>query len=134
MDCLAQALVLIGRHADDVEDERALGFRAHHSIDRRQLADCISRRQHRRAPSARVAIGSIGGIQFIRAADPLDVWIAIDCITDWKRVVTRYAETVGDPFISKSLNDIVNYSGRFHKSCSSSFLSQAFKDRDFTKS
>src|SRR6266705_3441095 len=29
----ALTLVLIGRHADNMEDERALGLRAHHSVD-----------------------------------------------------------------------------------------------------
>jgi hypothetical protein len=32
---LAQALVLVGGHADNMEDKRALGFRAHDSIEGR---------------------------------------------------------------------------------------------------
>jgi hypothetical protein len=66
------------------------------------------------AVTRQAAINSrVGGIQFIRAADPFDVWIALDCVTHRERIVARYAETVGDPFISKSLNDIVNYAGRY---------------------
>ncbi len=114
MHCLAQALVLIRRHTHDVVNERALGFRAHHSIDCRQLAHCISRRQHCRAPSARVTIGSVGRVQFIRATNPLDVWIAIDCVTDGKGVVPRHAETVLDALIRNSLDDVINYRSRFH--------------------
>src|SRR5207244_4071040 len=112
MHRLAQALVLIRRHTHDVVNERALGFRAHHSIDCRQLAHCISRRQHCRAPSARVTIGSVGRVQFIRATNPLDVWIAIDCVTDGKGVVPRHAETVLDALISNSLDDVINYRHR----------------------
>src|ERR1700730_663661 len=50
----------------------------------------------------------------MRAADRLDVWIAINCITDWKRVVPRHAETVFDTLISNSLDDVINYRSRFH--------------------
>src|SRR6266404_9893907 len=64
--------------------------------------------------SERVTIRRVRRIEFVRTADPLDVWIAIDCITDWKRVVTRYAETVLDALISNSLDDIINYRSRFH--------------------
>src|SRR5438477_11898301 len=96
-----------------MEDERLLGFRAHNSVDRRQLADGISRREHCRAPSARVTIGRVRCIEFVRTADPLDVWIAIDRVTNRKRIVTRYAETVFDALISNSLDDIVNYRCRF---------------------
>src|SRR6266545_1298258 len=104
------------------------------SVDRNPNIKWIGCSNELNAANPRIAIGSVGGIQFIRAADPFDVRVAIDCVTDRERVVTRYAETVGDPFISKSLNDIVNYTGRFHKSRSSSFLSQAFEDRYFRKS
>jgi hypothetical protein len=31
--CFAQTLILVGRHADNMVDERALGFRAHDSVD-----------------------------------------------------------------------------------------------------
>src|SRR6266496_2471338 len=102
-----------------MEDERALGLRAHDSVDCRQLADRISRRQHCRAPSARVTISRVGRIEFVRTADPLDVWIAIDCVTNRKGIVTRYAETVFDALISNSLDDIVNYRCRF---CSHHFF------------
>src|SRR5438477_8728511 len=96
-----------------MEDERLLGFRAHNSVDRRQLADGISRRQHCRAPSARVTIGRVRRVEFVRTADPLDIWIAIDRVTNRKRIVTRYAETVFDALIGNSLDDIVNYRCRF---------------------
>jgi hypothetical protein len=45
--------------------------------------------------------------------DPLDVWIAIDCVTNRKRIVTRYAEAVLDALIGNSLDDVINYRGRF---------------------
>src|SRR5207244_6797652 len=79
----------------------------------------------------RVTIGCVRRIELVRTADPLDAWIAIDCVTDGKRIVTRYAETVLDALISNSLDDVINYRCRFHKSCSSSFLSQAFEDPHF---
>src|SRR4029077_4181269 len=92
---------------------------AHHSVDCRKLTHCVSRRKHGRPPSARVTIGSVRRIEFVRTADPLNVWIAIDCVTDGKRVVTRDAEAVLDALISNSLHDIVNYRCHF---CSHHFF------------
>src|SRR5437588_442107 len=72
-----------------------------------------------RTSSARVTIGRVRCIEFVRTADPLDVWIAIDRVTDGKGVVPRHAETVLDALISNSLDDIVNYRCRF---CSHHFF------------
>ena len=56
---LAQALVLIGRHSDDVEDKRSLRLRSHHAVQRRQFTESISGREHGRPPHARVAIRGV---------------------------------------------------------------------------
>src|SRR6266481_9458581 len=63
--------------------------------------------------SERVTIGRVRRIEFVRATNPLDVWIAIDRVTNRKRIVTRYAETVFDALIRNSLDDIVNYRCHF---------------------
>jgi hypothetical protein len=44
MGDLAQALVLIGRHSNDVKDQGLLRLGAHHAVQGRQLADAIGRR------------------------------------------------------------------------------------------
>src|SRR4029453_9816541 len=56
-----------------------------------------------------VDIGRVGRIQFICAADPSDLWAALDCVTDREGVVARDAETVRDASISKSLENIVTH-------------------------
>src|SRR5580658_1960919 len=58
-------------------------------------------------------MGSVERIQFIRTADPSDVWVAIDGVIDRECVVSRYSKTVCDALISKSLDDIVDHPGCF---------------------
>ena len=115
MGDLVHALVLIGRHADDVEDQRPFGLGAHHAVDGRQLADAIGRRQHCRAADARIAVRSVRRIQLVGAADPLDLGTAVDRITDRKQIIAGNAKAVVDPFCSQALDDIVGDADRLYR-------------------
>jgi len=58
----------------------------------------MPRPERARKPVGRVRRGSVHSSRPIHL-----IWIAIDCITDGKRIVTRYAEAVLDALIGNSL-------------------------------
>jgi hypothetical protein len=107
MGDLLHALVLVGRHADDVEDKRALRLGAHHAVQGRELADAVGGRQHGGAPNARITVCRVRCIQFVGAADPLHRGAAVHGIADRKQIVTGNAEAVTDAFGGQALDDIV---------------------------
>ena len=92
MGDLAQALMLIGRHSDNVKDQGSLRLGSHHAVQGRQLADAIGRHQHRRAANARKAVRSVSRIQLVGAADPLHLRAAVDGIADRKHVIAGDAK------------------------------------------
>jgi hypothetical protein len=113
----AQALVLIGRHSDDMEDERALGFCAHHAVQRGQFADSISGREHGCAPYARITVCGIRRVQLVHTTDPADFPVAFDRITDREKVIAGNSKTVADTFICEALYDVIGDVGRTRHCC-----------------
>src|SRR5271157_3207407 len=83
------------------------GFGAHHSVQRRQLADGIGRHQHGATPHSSVTVGSISGIKLVRAAYPLDRLVSHDGVTKPKYIVTRDAETLRDAFLGKPFDNVI---------------------------
>ncbi len=77
---LVQPLILIRRHPDQMEDERSLGFGAHHAVKRRHFAHGIGCHQQSGATNASVSVGGVSGVQLIRAAYPFDFRAAINCV------------------------------------------------------
>src|ERR1700722_9635197 len=96
---LAQALILIGWHADDVKYQRALRFRAHHTIQGRQFADPISGRQHSHAPYAGIAIRGVRRVQFVGTTDPFDLWAALDRVAHREQVVPGDSKAMRDALV-----------------------------------
>ena len=110
------ALVLIGGHSDDVEDQRSFRLGAHHAVHGRQLADAVGRHQHRRAPNARIAVRGVRRIQLVGAADPLHLGAAVDRIADRKQIVAGNAKAVIDALCGEALDDIIGDADRLHLS------------------
>ena len=117
MGNFAQALVLIGWHSDDVEDQRPLGLRAHHAVYCREFADAIGCRQHGRAPDARIAVGGVRRIQFVGTADPLHFRATVNRVADRKHIIAGNAKAVFDPFCRKSIDDVIGDAHRLYCSC-----------------
>src|SRR5271165_4081407 len=111
---LAQALILIGGHADDMKHQRALGFRAHHAIQRRQFADPIGGGQHSDASYAGVAVSGVRCVQFVRTTDPFDLWAAFDRVAHREQVVPRDSEAMLDALVGDALDDVVGYARGLH--------------------
>ena len=116
MGDLVHTLVLIGRHADDVKDQRSFRLGAHDAVHGRQLADTIGRRKHRRAPNARIAVRGVRRIQLVGAADPLHLRAAVHRIADRKQIVASNAKTVIDTFRGEALDDVIGDADRRHLS------------------
>ena len=114
MGDLAQTLVLIGRHPDDMKDQRALGFRAHDAVQRRQFADPVGGREQSSAADAGVAVGGVRGVQFIGATDPFDLSAALDRVAHREQIVSGDAEAMRDALVGNALHDVVRYAHGLH--------------------
>ena len=114
MGDLAQTLVLIGRHPDDMKDQRALGFRAHDAVQRRQFADPISGGEQSRAPDAGVAVSGVRGVQFVGATNPFDLSADLDRVAHREQIVPSNAEAMRDALVGNALDDVVGYAHGLH--------------------
>jgi hypothetical protein len=92
-----------------MKDQRALGFRAHHAIKRRQFADPVGGREHSRASYAGIAVGGVRRVQLVGAADPFDLLAALDRVAHREQVVPRDSEAMRDALIRDALDDVVGY-------------------------
>jgi hypothetical protein len=61
---------------------RVHGIGAGDAVDRAQLSDPVGRAHCGGAFDARIAVGRIGGVELVAAADPTDPWIVADRIVD----------------------------------------------------
>ena len=104
---LMQPLILMGRHPDEMEDERSLGLGAHHAVNRRQFAHAIGRHQHRGAANTGVAVGGVRRVQLVRAPNPFDFRATINGVAQRKRIVPGDPKAVIHALPRKSMNDIV---------------------------
>ena len=114
MGDLMHALVLIGRRADDMKDQRTFRFRAHHTVHGRQFSDPIGRRQHRLATDARIAVRGIRRIQFVGAANPLHLGAAVHRIANRKQIVAGDAKAVAYALCGEALDDVICNASCFH--------------------
>jgi hypothetical protein len=116
MGDLADALILIGRHSDDVKDQRSFRLGAHDAVYGGELADPIGRRQHRRAADARIAVGGVSRVQLVGTTDPLHLCATVDRVADRKHIIAGNAEAVLDAFCGKALNDVIGDADRLDRS------------------
>jgi hypothetical protein len=57
---------------------------------------------------ARIAVGRIGGVEFVAAADPTDPGIVADRIVDREGIIARHAEDIGDSEVVQAGENILN--------------------------
>ena len=83
-------------HSDDVEDRNAVRLGAHDAVDRRQFAHPIGGGQDRRAADAGVAVGGVGGIEFVGAGHPLQTADDLDGVVHREGIVAGNPEDLVD--------------------------------------
>ena len=81
-------------HAREVEDRQVLGIGAGHRADRAEFADAVGGADGADTADAGVAVGGVGSIEFIAAANPVDIGMRDDRVLDGK------AKSPGTPKIS----------------------------------
>ena len=79
-------------HPDQMENGEAVGQASHDAVDRGKLSNAVGRGEDRRAADAGIAVSRIGGIQFVRAYDPLEAGNLLRSIIDGECIVSRNAE------------------------------------------
>jgi hypothetical protein len=96
-----------------VKDQGSFRLGAHHAVHGRQLADTIGRRQHGRAPNARIAVRGVRRIQLVGAADPLHLRAAVHRIADRKQIIPGDPKAVADALCGEALDNVIrNADGR----------------------
>ncbi len=79
-------------HAHQMEHRQPMGFAAHHAIDRRQLTHAVGGGEDGGTADTGVAIGGVGGIQFVGAGHPGEAGHQFRGIVDREGVVARHSE------------------------------------------
>lgn len=105
------ALVLGGRrrHAGQVEDGHILRIRSADAADRAELPDTVGGAESTDAANARVAVGSVSGIQLVTASDVVDTRVLHDGVMDGKGVIARDSEDVIYPDVLEPPEHVLDY-------------------------
>src|SRR5882724_9065034 len=104
------ALLSHRRHADNMEHTGSLSLCAHHAVQGGKLANRIGGHKHRATSDACIPIGSVCGVQFVRATDPLDRLVAHHGIAKPKNKIPGNAEALRDSLLCQPFDDVVRYS------------------------
>ena len=92
----AQVLDPFAGHAHDVEDRKPVCLGAHHTVECGQFTDAVGGGQDRRTAGSGVAVGRVGGVQFVGARHPVQAVDLLDGVVDGKRVVPGYSKDLVD--------------------------------------
>jgi hypothetical protein len=109
----ALALHSAGRHSDEMDDREVFSIGPANAANRAEFADAVGGAQSRYAVDTSVAIGSVGGVEFIATANPSKVSVRGDGIVDRKCEVTGNTEDVLYANVMQARKNVLYYR-RFH--------------------
>ena len=101
------------RHSDEMDDGEVFSIGAANAANRAEFADAVGGAQSRYAMGTSVAIGSVGGVEFVAASNPSKASIRGDSIVDRKREVTGNTEDVLYTNVMQARENVL-YHRRFH--------------------
>src|SRR5580692_6021854 len=102
-----------GRHSDEMDDREVFSIGPANAANRAEFADAVGGAQSRYAVDTSVAIGSVGGVEFIATANPSKVSVRGDGIVDRKREVPGNTEDVPYANVMQPGENVLYYR-RFH--------------------
>jgi hypothetical protein len=109
----ALALHPAGRHSDEMDDREVFSIGPANTANRAEFADAVGGAQSRYAVVTSVAIGSVGGVEFIATSNPSKVSVRGDGIVDRKREVPGNTEDVLYTNVMQARENVL-YHRRFH--------------------
>lgn len=95
-------------HADEVEDRKIFGISACHARERAEFAHAVGGADGPDAFDASVAVRCVGGVEFVAAADPAELWIETNGVVDGKRKITGNTKDVADTDLFETAKNIFN--------------------------
>ena len=110
-----------------------LGIGAGNAVNRAKLTHAVGCAEGADTLDAGIAIGGIGGVEYVAAADPADVRIITDRVVDRECIVSWHSKDVVDANVVQPQEDMLDY-GCGHgtltssKSCVSASVTQDFED------
>lgn len=106
---IAGALGTLRRCAHHVDHRQVFGITAGHAVQRAQLPDAEGGEQRRGRFATRIAVGGVGGVQFVGAAYPGDLRMSDDVIEELQVVIPRHAEDVADANLGQTIEQIIGH-------------------------
>ncbi|MNJ54618.1 hypothetical protein D3C77_500670 [compost metagenome] len=102
-----------GRHAGNHDDRDPLGIGAGNAVEGAQVAHPVGRQYRAKALGAGVAVGGIGGVEFVAVTDEAQLRQGFDLFEQGQVVVAGHAEQVADAeFLQATQEKIAN--GHIH--------------------
>jgi len=98
---------LIG-HAHQVEHGQALGIGTGDAVDGAEFTDAVGCTDSANPANARIAVSGVGGIEFVAAADPANLFTEADGVVDGKRKIAGDAEDVSDTDLTQTGQNILS--------------------------
>ncbi|MCY1365908.1 hypothetical protein D9M69_527820 [compost metagenome] len=106
----------VGR-THQVEHRQVFGIGPGDTVERTELAHAIGGTDRPHALDARVAVGGVGGVQFVAAAHPALPGRGADRIADGEGIVAWNAKDVGDAEVGQPGQDMLDDGGGHGGSC-----------------
>ena len=98
-----------------MQHRNVLGEATGHAVQRAQFTHAVGGEQCTTALHSRVAIGGIGGIQFVGAAHPTKRAVSNDVVKKLEIVVSGYAKQTLDAAVSQTVKQVICHGiGRSH--------------------
>ena len=79
-----------------MEDRQVLGVRAGHRVDRAEFSDAVGGADGTHAPDTCVPVGGVARVEFVAAADPVDIGMCDEGVLDGERKIPGHSEDIGD--------------------------------------
>jgi hypothetical protein len=96
-----------------MDDREVFSIGPANTANRAEFADAVGGAQSRHAVVTSVAIGSVGGVEFIATSDPSEVSVRGDGIVDRKREVPGNTEDIPYANVMQARENVLNHR-RFH--------------------
>ena len=102
-------------HSHQMENRDTVGQASHDTIDGRELPHAVGRGEDRCAADAGVAVGGIGGIEFVGADNPLEGGNLLHGIVDGEGVVAWNSKDLVDAKLGEACQNIFSNGGSFQR-------------------
>ncbi len=103
----ALALRRLAGRADHMQHRHRFGVAARDGVERAELSHAVSGEKRANTGTARVAVGGVGGVELVSAADPGDARVGDDVIKKQQIIIAGHAKQVFNATSRQAIQQIV---------------------------